>query len=942
MLQQDQTATTTIVAAGQIQALPITFISDVITLNSSTSGSGGNLHLRGGGAGELGYLVEGLSFIDPNGGPSGMSLGRSALQEMQIASGIFNAEFGNAQSGLVLIDTPEGATDRYSGRLSYQTDHTGDEGLGETMAQLDWYEGSLGGPEPLTKYLLPLLGVNLPGAMTIFLQGETRMFDRADFHVQALADLNRKSLIRESPELHSSEALRQETIFGKFFSLGGKRETVLSNYNTKLVWQMTPSSRFTLSWRGQDHNIHQWNFTLGREVGELVAAAQDAGISNLVNEDGDNFVDEELLDGRDNDGDGAIDEDTRLDQSYYLGDFAWGLDNDRDGRVDEEALNNIDDDRDGQIDEDLQPYDWRGNDRGARYEQRGDQLNFCWMQMLNPKNFFEIRLGRSHASSGSLPKLGKNGRSRSSFDELENWIREFDALIAGGVAIPDLPFMIEPYRGFGTPAERFTDRNGNRCYDLGEPFEDWDGDGLYDLNNAPGFSVNLNQPWLLQGATHPFRGQYIHGSHWLPGRAGFDKRTATNYAFRFDFTSQIFSQHELKGGLEANYSEVADVARQFLAPYDGLGLFRFQARSFTNREAVYVQDKTTFANLVVNLGVRAGRFDPGNQNVPQSDTSANFQPPGARWQIMPRLSLAFAATGSDVIFAGAGRFVQSLSGPVRSGNAIAYDSDVHPAQTTQFELGGRHGFGRNTVVSLRGFAKKTTNAPRMQQVFDGAGNAFLTYFNDSDFQIKGLELQWTFKTSLNFSADVSYTLQEGQFVYLPRNTDIITDISAIAPPVDWDQRHKLVFIGAFDLGEKEGLRLGSIHPFEELSASAVVRWASGLPYTPSTLSGAPLIEQTNTRRFPQTFEIDVRLRRFFKVGEIWRLGAVFEVRNLTNRRNALGMDDGGIIDTHRDKIGFTNTGTARARNYGGFSNAAPHPAAWRHGRIVQMGITAEF
>jgi hypothetical protein len=69
---------------------------------------------------------------------------------------------------------------------------------------------------------------------------------------------------------------------------------------------------------------------------------------------------------------------------------------------------------------------------------------------------------------------------------------------------------------------------------------------------------------------------------------------------------------------------------------------------------------------------------------------------------------------------------------------------------------------------------------------------------------------------------------------------------------------------------------------------------------------------------------------------------IFEVQNLLNRRNAIGPDDGGSVDTHRDFIGFTNTGTSRSRNYGGYNNAVPIPNAWNNGRIVRLGLNLEF
>jgi hypothetical protein len=227
------------------------------------------------------------------------------------------------------------------------------------------------------------------------------------------------------------------------------------------------------------------------------------------------------------------------------------------------------------------------------FEQRANQLSLGWTHALSSKTFYEVKTARFSTLTGSLPKLGKDGRSRSSFEELEAWINDYDR-ISAQYGLLRVPEFLEPYRGFGTPAERFTDQNGNFRYDAGEPFEDWDGDGLYDLNNHPD-AANSNQIWLLQGSNHPFRGQYINGSHWIPGRAGFDKRVSEIYTLKFDLTSQIAFHHQIKAGFEASYFDVETAQRQLLAPYDGRGLFAESYHVYPNWDAAYAQGQMEWA-----------------------------------------------------------------------------------------------------------------------------------------------------------------------------------------------------------------------------------------------------------------------------------------------------------------------------------------------------------
>ncbi|RIK52439.1 TonB-dependent receptor, partial [candidate division KSB1 bacterium] len=129
LIQKDVTASTKITTAEEIKALPVVTINEAIALTAGTQGSGSNLHIRGGRAGEVAFLVDGLNIQDPLDRSLGLTVGTSAVSELQIISGGFNAEYGDAQSGVIQLTTQEGKRERYTGRISYQTDHFGDSGI---------------------------------------------------------------------------------------------------------------------------------------------------------------------------------------------------------------------------------------------------------------------------------------------------------------------------------------------------------------------------------------------------------------------------------------------------------------------------------------------------------------------------------------------------------------------------------------------------------------------------------------------------------------------------------------------------------------------------------------------------------------------------------------------------------------------------------------------
>src|SRR5262249_18715075 len=85
----------------QIATLPVQELSDIIQLQAGVVESNGDVHFRGGRAGEVQYQVDGISVNNPYDNKSSIRLDRSVLEEVQVVSGTFDAEYGQAMSGVV-------------------------------------------------------------------------------------------------------------------------------------------------------------------------------------------------------------------------------------------------------------------------------------------------------------------------------------------------------------------------------------------------------------------------------------------------------------------------------------------------------------------------------------------------------------------------------------------------------------------------------------------------------------------------------------------------------------------------------------------------------------------------------------------------------------------------------------------------------------------------
>ncbi len=167
LLDVDETQSKSIISADDIKNAVVENISDVVSQQSGVVSSDNEIHIRGGRTYENAFLLNGVSVQDPLAGTGfGLQLSANSIEEVEVITGGFNAEYGQATSGIVNVKTKEGG-ENYSGFLSYKTDNIGNKNSPHIF-NTDIFEADLGGPEPITSYLLPKLGINIPGKVTFF------------------------------------------------------------------------------------------------------------------------------------------------------------------------------------------------------------------------------------------------------------------------------------------------------------------------------------------------------------------------------------------------------------------------------------------------------------------------------------------------------------------------------------------------------------------------------------------------------------------------------------------------------------------------------------------------------------------------------------------------------------------------------------------------------
>lgn len=122
--------------------LPVEGVEGALALKPGVVIQAGQIHFRGVRADEIQYQIDGVPVTDRATGAN-VEIATNSVYQTDALLGGFDAEYGNAQGGIVNISTQEGGT-RFAGNVTYSTDDFG--APDKTYDNFDRLEASFGGP----------------------------------------------------------------------------------------------------------------------------------------------------------------------------------------------------------------------------------------------------------------------------------------------------------------------------------------------------------------------------------------------------------------------------------------------------------------------------------------------------------------------------------------------------------------------------------------------------------------------------------------------------------------------------------------------------------------------------------------------------------------------------------------------------------------------------
>ena len=395
--------------------------------------------------------------------------------------------------------------------------------------------------------------------------------------------------------------------------------------------------------------------------------------------------------------------------------------------------------------------------------------------------------------------------------------------------------------------------------------------------------------------TEPTSATFLFGGTQM----GHTYRNSKSVGGKFDFTSQISSNHEIKTGFSFRNDNL--VERNLTVLYDQnfdeptvLSENNSPYHIFYDKDAVqysaYIQDKMEYSSMIMNLGIRYDAF------VPNDSTIANLLYPEAdqkeaktKTMVSPRIGVSLPITDKGIFHFSYGHFYQmpTLRNLYREsyfGAGLAPtvgNPDLKPEKTVLYEFGFQQQFGNLIGMDFNVFHKDIRELLALQSIRYNSPNYgpsnYSIYLNKDYGSARGLTLSITkrYDPVSRTSLWVDYTYQKSEGNSVNSGAFYFSALSGVEEeklivPLSWDQSHLLNT--TLIVGDPSKTTLGIIGKI-----------STGWPYTPS-IPNANFIPKPNSGRKPIQRNIDAKLEtrvsvKGYKVALFVRVYNLFDLRN---------------------------------------------------------------
>ncbi len=965
--------------AKQIDVQPVSTIQDLLKqVTGVVTGREGEIFIRGGRAGEVSYILDGVPIDDPLAGVgqagANLSLVSGSIQEFTVIKDGFDPEYGDALSGIIKITTRTGSKDDTRMNMQFITDDFGNHDLNKYSRNNDYVRFSLSGPDPILRgKVLPALGLN-------FLEDK-------EFTYYFYAEVNKTDGFYQYDRFNTP-VTRKESGFFNLFGLNIP-ERLQNRYHWMVNLKFRPRQnlKFILSYKDtEDRNtLFGWSYryssaTAPVDEQKLRTASIEVlqSLSKNMNYeailsytrttykrqpgdpnnpghgfDPDQFrFEHESENFQDRNGNGVYDPPEPI-INLYPDTAVYGTDFTGPRYTQGEFL----------YDEDIQGATghWSGfrfNNNGILDRNEGEPYidlngNGVWDQgdFLEDKNGNGILDGDRIANVGApLPEpwidgdsiIGEPFRDVNGNNVYDEGVDEFTKCVCPENMDYNHNGKYDGPNDLWTPGTPFIDRNGNglydasnNFYDAGEPFTDVNGNGHWDA----GGSSNFFEPMTYdEDATwHYHNIDTYRGELKIFRELGHHQLKAGTAIRKMDFVYQHIEQ-----------PYVLYTGRSDGGPYPDRGAFRDMFEYSPWAGTVYLRDKLEYGSMIASLGFRWDFFIQDKDRlipVAQNDDLGSGVILGDRQKISPRIGFSYPISDKAKVHFNYGHFYQlppltymyARNTASVDQNLIVGNYNLDYKKTVQYSFGVKYAMSEDYSIDISGYFKDEFDKVNASDVFLG-GLTRQQYRNSDYGRSRGFELQVDKRGGgyVNGMLSYTYAFAYGKASEAAREWQTPFEISReplSEAPLDDDVRHNLNASIQIFVPSTVKPRLFGLPIPNAWSLAIITRIESGKPFTPDRAYPNITSEvgediQRNSLRMPSIINFDIRFTKDFKFVGL-DCSYILWVENLLDSRNVVGVyTNTGRPDTQQNQSQIIKGGTEYDLN----------PGNWDYSRQIRMGL----
>lgn len=305
--------------------------------------------------------------------------------------------------------------------------------------------------------------------------------------------------------------------------------------------------------------------------------------------------------------------------------------------------------------------------------------------------------------------------------------------------------------------------------------------------------------------------------------------------------------------------------------------------------ALYVEDQISYKGININPGLRVDIFDPSTtyRTNPADAASPDRKTASIKVQLNPRLYVSYPVGERSFFSIAYGWYTQiprfelvynNTVSALTRGNNIVGNPDLRPENAKQYNVAYNVQLSDDYALDIQAFYKDIYGLTGLSYVPDNRFPYAITS-NGEYGNARGIEITFRKRLSSNFGFNLNYTLSFAQGTSSSSGANYNVIISGADPftgnrlfplteyPLDYDRRHRFNYIIDFVWGKGEGPSIGGIHFLENVTLNFTGLYQTGTPYTKLDLRGNQAGEY-NAERRPSVWTMDMRLQRSVPLRDI--------------------------------------------------------------------------